>query len=230
MTFHSSYIEPEFEAKTISRGPSGEGQLKTCVYRSAFKRVMDVFLVLATAPIIIPLVAALAGMIALRDGKPFYSQLRVGLGGKHYRIWKLRTMIHNADQALEAYLRDNPKARAEWDNSQKLRNDPRITPVGRLLRKTSLDELPQLWNVLNGTMSLVGPRPMMISQQSAYTGRGYYSLRPGITGLWQVSERNDSSFRDRARFDDGYNQTLSLKTDVSILVATVGVVVRGTGY
>jgi lipopolysaccharide/colanic/teichoic acid biosynthesis glycosyltransferase len=138
-------------------------------------------------------------------------------------------MVMNADQKLEAHLAADPAARAEWDEMQKLRHDPRITRVGRLIRKSSLDELPQLLNVLMGDMSLVGPRPMMADQRALYPGRGYYDLRPGITGPWQVSERNATSFADRARFDDKYNQDLSLATDARILACTVKVVLRATG-
>jgi lipopolysaccharide/colanic/teichoic acid biosynthesis glycosyltransferase len=145
-------------------------------------------------------------------------------------MWKLRTMVDNADERLEAYLEANPEARSEWDSSQKLKDDPRITRVGRMLRRTSLDELPQVLNVLTGDMSLVGPRPMMPSQRTLYPGSAYYRLRPGITGSWQVTDRNDSTFADRARFDTAYERELSLATDVKILLATVRVVLRGTGY
>ena len=152
----------------------------------------------------------------------FYRQARVGRGGRIYRIWKLRSMVMNADQKLEAHLAADPAARAEWDETQKLKRDPRITRFGRLIRKSSLDELPQLWNVLIGDMSLVGPRPMMPDQRALYPGRAYYALRPGITGPWQVSERNATSFADRARFDDKYHdRDLSLATDVRLLRPTV---------
>ena len=102
--------------------------------------------------------------------------------------------------------------------------------MGRILRKTSLDELPQLWNVANGAMSLVGPRPMMVDQQAFYPGEAYYALRPGLTGLWQVSDRNDCEFAGRVRFDDQYERTVSLRTDIHVIARTVGVVMRGTGY
>jgi lipopolysaccharide/colanic/teichoic acid biosynthesis glycosyltransferase len=138
-------------------------------------------------------------------------------------------MILDADQKLETYLASDPAARAEWDEKQKLVHDPRITRVGRLIRKSSLDELPQLLNVLMGDMSLVGPRPMMPDQRALYPGRAYYDLRPGITGPWQVSERNETSFADRARFDDKYHHDLSLATDLRLLGCTVKVVLRATG-
>ncbi|MGC3940427.1 sugar transferase [Roseobacter sp. EG26] len=196
-----------------------------------FKRLLDLTLVLLSAPIVLPIVVLLAVTVALlTGGKPFYSQLRVGKDGEQFRMWKLRTMVKNADAQLESYLQKCPEARAEWDSTQKLKKDPRITPVGRLLRKTSIDELPQLFNVLNGTMSLVGPRPMMVGQESFYHGRGYYDLRPGITGLWQVSDRNDCGFGDRVTYDNTYNRTLSLRLDLRILFQTAGVVMRATGH
>jgi len=139
-------------------------------------------------------------------------------------------MVINADAKLEAYLASDPEARAEWDAHQKLKKDPRITLFGRILRKSSLDELPQLWNVLKGEMSLVGPRPMMESQRELYPGVSYYSLRPGITGTWQISDRNLCSFRARASFDEAYAREISFSKDVGILCQTVFVVARCTGY
>lgn len=230
MTIQFSNIVTEFQPETVDKAVSAPVAERRGAYRTWAKRTLDVFLVLLAIPLTLPLVAMLAAVIALDGGKPFYSQLRIGRNGNRYRIWKLRTMIHNADQALESYLSQNPAARTEWETTQKLKNDPRITPFGRLLRKTSLDELPQLWNVLNGSMSLVGPRPMMVEQQADYPGHSYYVLRPGITGLWQISDRNESTFRARAKFDDEYDRELSLRTDLRILGATVGVVVRATGH
>jgi len=191
---------------------------------------MDLALTLCALPFALPLLGLMALVIALDGHNPVYSQLRVGKNGRTFRIWKLRTMVHNADALLESYLAENPVARIEWDATQKLKQDPRITFVGRILRKASVDELPQLLNVLNGTMSLVGPRPMMVAQKGSYEGAGYYRLRPGITGPWQVSDRNECNFSDRVRYDDCYEQTLSFKTDFAILIRTIGVVLRGTGY
>lgn len=199
-------------------------------YRNGFKRVFDIVAVLCAAPIVLPIVVALAILVWLQGGRAFYSQPRVGLDGRIYTMWKLRSMICDADETLETYLQDNPEARAEWDTTQKLKNDPRITKLGRVLRKSSLDELPQLLNVLKGDMSLVGPRPMMPDQQALYPGTAYYRLRPGITGPWQVSKRNESTFADRARYDAQYDRRLSFKTDVKLLLATVLVVCRGTGH
>jgi len=200
------------------------------LYRGFGKRALDVTLVLMAAVFILPLIGLLALLVARDGGSPFYTQDRVGRHGRTYKIWKLRTMVADADARLEAHLAANPTARAEWDATQKLKEDPRITRFGQKLRRSSIDELPQLWNVLIGDMSLVGPRPMMTSQRGLYPGQAYYNLRPGITGSWQVSARNASTFADRAQFDTDYDNSVSLMTDTKLLVATVRVVLKGTGY
>lgn len=199
-------------------------------YRSFVKRPLDIALVLIALPVVLPLILMLALIVRLDGSSAFYSQERVGRGGRIFRMWKLRSMVKDADGKLAAHLAADPLARAEWDKTQKLKADPRITPVGHLLRKCSIDELPQLWNVLTGDMSLVGPRPMMPEQQSIYPGQAYYTLRPGITGPWQVSKRNESSFADRAIYDARYQHDLSFGTDLRLLLSTVRVVLRATGY
>ncbi len=200
------------------------------LYQRIVKRWFDMALVLLAAPIVLPVVLLMA-LLVRRDGAPaFYVQERIGLDGRAFRLWKLRTMVTDADALLAACLAADPELRAEWDETQKLKTDPRITAVGRLLRKTSLDELPQLWNVLKGDMSLVGPRPMLPEQRALYPGRAYYRMRPGLTGLWQVSDRNETSFASRAKFDSDYAGRMSLPTDLLIMVLTVWVVLRGTGY
>lgn len=200
------------------------------LYRRTGKRVLDVLFVVASAPIALALIGAAALLTLLVDGHmPFYWQKRVGRNGRVFWLLKIRTMVPEADAKLETYLKDHPGARQEWDEKQKLDGDPRITRLGAFFRKSSLDELPQLWNVLKGDMSLVGPRPMMVEQQRLYPGRAYFNLVPGITGNWQISDRNESSFAARAGFDDAYEASLSLKTDLNILVRTVGVVLLCTG-
>ncbi|WP_245875526.1 sugar transferase [Puniceibacterium antarcticum] len=199
------------------------------MYDDFLKRVLDVSLVVIAAAPVILLVIVLCVLISADGRSPFYWQRRVGRNGKVFKMWKLRSMVHDADSQLEAHLAADPLARAEWDRSQKLRHDPRITRIGRLIRKTSLDELPQLWNVFSGDMSLVGPRPMMPEQRKMYPGTAYYELRPGITGLWQVSVRNESSFAERAVFDTDYLHRVSIKTDILVLLRTVRVVFHGTG-
>ncbi|MDE9451646.1 sugar transferase [Aliiroseovarius sp. Z3] len=199
-------------------------------YRDRFKRLFDIAFVVAAAPIAIPLIGIMLLLAALDGGKPFYRQRRIGKDGRIYNMVKIRSMVKNADQRLEAYLDSNPEARAEWDSTQKLKNDPRITKIGKFLRKSSMDELPQLWNVLMGDMSIVGPRPMMEDQKTLYPGAAYYAMRPGITGPWQVSDRNETTFAQRATFDTKYYYELSLKKDLEILSQTVGVVLRCTGH
>lgn len=200
------------------------------IYRNVVKRALDVAAVLLASIIVVPVISLLAIVVALDGSSPFYWNDRVGRRGRTFKMLKLRTMVPQADRLLEEYLSRNAEARLEWNSTQKLKSDPRITRVGRFLRKTSLDELPQLWNVLIGDMSLVGPRPMMPNQRALYNGMAYYALRPGITGPWQVSDRNEVEFSKRAEFDRDYDETLSLATDLRLLFATVRVVVKGTGY
>ena len=199
-------------------------------YRGLVKRLIDIIMVLMAAPVILLMCIAFAMLIALDGHSPFFRQKRVGLDGKEFTMWKLRSMVPNAEEKLAEYLATDPNAKAEWDKDQKLKMDPRITPIGRLIRKTSVDELPQFWNVLKGDMSLVGPRPIMIQQRELYPCTSYYALRPGITGYWQISERNETSFTERAPFDAQYFRELSFKTDIIVMIKTVGVVFRGTGY
>lgn len=199
-------------------------------YSSAGKRTFDCAVVILSAPFVVPVVLLLALLVALDGHNPFYWQRRVGKNGKSFRLLKLRTMVKDADAKLEAHLQQDPAARAEWDAHQKLRNDPRVTLFGRILRRSSMDELPQLWNVLLGEMSLVGPRPMMESQREMYPGVSYYLVRPGITGPWQISDRNECSFRERASFDEVYAGAVSLRGDLYYLGQTVFAVARCTGY
>jgi lipopolysaccharide/colanic/teichoic acid biosynthesis glycosyltransferase len=199
------------------------------LYDRFFKRAIDITVVLVTLPISLSLIGLLAFLVRLDGGKAFFSQPRVGRGGRMFTFWKLRSMVPNADRRLEEYLAHNPAARVEWNETQKLRNDPRVTRIGRLLRSTSADELPQLWNVLIGEMSLVGPRPMLPEQVPLYPGKAYFELRPGMTGFWQISDRNACSFAGRAVHDARYASNVSLGVDVMVLFKTLGVVIRGTG-
>jgi lipopolysaccharide/colanic/teichoic acid biosynthesis glycosyltransferase len=198
-------------------------------YSRIGKRFLDLFLVIVSLPVWLLAIVLAALAVACDGHSPFYSQPRLGRGGRVFRMWKLRSMVPGADALLERHLAANPAARVEWDATQKLQDDPRITWVGRFLRKSSLDELPQVINVLTGEMSLVGPRPMLPAQKMLYPGSRYYALRPGLTGFWQISNRNKSRFRDRARFDNAYWMAQSLRTDATVLLRTVSVVLRGTG-
>jgi Undecaprenyl-phosphate galactose phosphotransferase WbaP len=210
------------------------------------KRSMDIVLSLLALSVMLPVGALACLLIWLESPGPvFYTQLRVGknrrdvtekdrVSSRHVRrinIYKFRTMVVDAERRLEEYLKENPQARAEWDLHQKLRHDPRITRVGAFLRKFSLDELPQLINVLKGEMSLVGPRPIMLDQVPLYGDilNIYHSVRPGLTGLWQVSGRNRTSFEERAAFDEYYVHNWSIWLDIYILLRTVWVVLSRDG-
>lgn len=217
-------------SRPIGLSPISLGTPKIGLYRNFFKRALDIVLVLIAAPLILMMILPFVLLISLSGGQPFYSQKRVGIDGKEFTMWKLRSMVPNAKEKLAAYLAANPNAKTEWEKDQKLKSDPRITPIGRIIRKASIDELPQFWNVLIGDMSIVGPRPIMVEQKEMYPCTSYYALRPGITGYWQISERNETSFTERAPFDAQYFRELSFSTDLSVMMKTFSVVVRATGY
>ena len=198
------------------------------VYARLGKRLFDLSLLLVLSPFALALVGALALLAKLDGGPAFYGQARVGRAGRIFTCWKIRTMVPDAEARLEECLRD-PARRAEWDETQKLKDDPRVTRVGRFLRATSFDELPQLWNILRGEMSFVGPRPFTPDQTRLYPGLAYYALRPGLTGFWQVGDRNDVSFAARAVDDARYARELSLRTDLVTLARTAKVVLACTG-
>jgi exopolysaccharide production protein ExoY len=221
---------PDFPASEHVRPLDTVTSSEIGLYRRTMKRVLDLSAVAIAAPIVVPLVAGMACAVAINGGQPFYTQDRVGKGGRVFRMWKLRSMVRDADARMQAHLATDPAARAEWDATQKLKADPRITPLGQFLRRSSLDELPQLWNVVIGDMSLVGPRPMMPCQKTMYPGTAYYALRPGITGLWQTAGRNRTTFAARAEYDVAYESKVTLRNDLAILWRTVAVILRGTGY
>lgn len=200
------------------------------VYRDMGKRTLDVVLVVLSLPFTLPLILLCALALWIEGGSPFYRQQRLGRGGERFSILKLRTMVKDADQVLEAHLARCPDMRREWDELQKLRQDPRVTRLGAILRSTSIDELPQLWNVITGEMSLVGPRPMMPAQLPLYgKPEAYFALRPGITGYWQISARNENGFAHRNTVDLVYEKEVSLRCDIGVMIKTVGVMARRTG-
>jgi exopolysaccharide production protein ExoY len=182
--------------------------------------------------IFFPVIVLLCIAIAAQDGgSPFFVHRRIGRGGRMFPCLKLRTMVRDSESRLQRHLEGNPAAQAEWALDQKLRNDPRITPLGVFLRKSSLDELPQLLNVVWGHMSLVGPRPIVPAEAARY-GRYmefYCNMRPGITGLWQVSGRNDISYRRRVAMDTIYSRTRWVGGDIWIMVRTVPAVFASKG-
>lgn len=200
-------------------------------YRGMSKRLFDLIVCMVLLPIIAPFIALIYALVRLDGGPGFFKHTRVGRGGKVFECWKIRTMVTDAQNQLETLLAHDPNARAEWNRDHKLRDDPRITKIGAFLRKSSLDELPQILNVLRGEMSLIGPRPITAEELERYGARkwAYLALRPGVTGLWQVSGRNDLSYNERVDLDVSYFKRLSLGTDVAILFRTVGAVLSKTG-
>lgn len=196
------------------------------------KRSFDVCVACAMLVFALPAMFFIAIIMFSTDRGPIlFAHERIGLRGRRFRCLKFRSMIVNSQEALERHLAANPKARAEWEASQKLRDDPRITPLGRFLRVTSLDELPQLLNVIRGDMSLVGPRPIVEAEVVRYSDSidDYSAMRPGITGLWQVSGRSDVDYDQRVQLDCRYVREWSFWGDMAILIKTVKVVILRTG-
>ena len=200
-------------------------------YRDGAKRRLDRAGVLALLPIAAPLVALLWCAVRLTGGPGFFAQERVGLDGRPFRCWKLRSMVVDAEARLRTHLAADPDAAREWAQDYKLRRDPRVTRLGRFLRSTSLDELPQLWNVWNGEMSLVGPRPVPRDELVEYAGFewAYLMCRPGLTGVWQTGGRNRVSYGDRVRMDVGYLLAAGPWTDLAVILRTPLAVLKRTG-
>lgn len=201
-------------------------------YHYPGKRLVDVMLAVVMLAVAAPLLLVLAVLVLFSSGRPvFYSHERVGRYGRHFQCHKLRTMVADADARLQALLLEDADAFAEFAATQKLQNDPRVTAVGRFLRRTSLDELPQFLNVLKGEMSLVGPRPVTFNELERYGGAAeqYLAVRPGVTGLWQVSGRSDASYDDRVGFDLAYVRNMSLTFDLRLVMRTALVVLKRSG-
>ena len=196
------------------------------------KRSLDLFLTITGCVLISPLIPILFLVITLDSrGGIFYKQERVGRDGKKFHILKLRTMVANADSILEEYLEKHPELKAEWEASHKLKNDPRITRIGNFLRKFSIDELPQLWNVFKGEMSLVGPRPI-VTDEIRYYGpvyKLYKQVNPGMTGIWQISGRSNTGYEQRVNLDEYYIRNWSLWLDIYIIVRTLYIVISKKG-
>ncbi|WP_310157167.1 sugar transferase [Bosea sp. BE125] len=196
------------------------------------KRACDLVAGVALLFLLAPLMLLIAGLIRAGDGGPaFFRQARVGRSGKSFRCWKFRTMASNAEEALQRLLASDPAAAQEWAESQKLTRDPRITPVGAFLRRSSLDELPQLFNIVSGDMSFVGPRPIVAAERERY-GEAFnhcFSVPPGLTGLWQISGRSDCSYATRISLDSQYASDWHLLLDAKILVKTVPAVLMQKG-
>jgi Undecaprenyl-phosphate galactose phosphotransferase WbaP len=196
------------------------------------KRFIDLSIVILGGIIILPWLFLFALLIKLSSPGPvLYGHTRRGLNGKHFKAYKFRSMVVDAKEQLEIMLESNPQIREEWETNHKVKNDPRVTGIGRFLRRTSFDEFPQLINILKGEMSLIGPRPVVDEEVEKY-GEDYdriFSVKPGLTGLWQVSGRSDTNYAERVAFDTYYLQNWSVWLDLWILYKTFGVVVRGKG-
>lgn len=199
----------------------------------ALKRGFDVVGVIAILLVVSPVLLAIWLLVRLDGGSGLYGHVRIGRGGRSFKCLKFRTMVVNADAVLQELLATDAEAAEEWARARKLIRDPRVTRIGRILRESSLDELPQLLNVLRGEMSLVGPRPVVRDElDKFYHGEdrvAYLSARPGLTGLWQVSGRSDASYDQRVRLDRQYVNTASFGLDMMILWRTVTVVLLRRG-
>ncbi len=198
----------------------------------ALKRSLDLIVASAAALVAAPVFGLLYLLVKLSSPGPvFYGQHRIGRNGEYFKAWKFRSMVTNADVVLEQHLERNPELRTEWELTHKLANDPRVLPVGNLLRKTSLDELPQLWNVIRGDMSLVGPRPIVDAEVPRYGNIfAYYKMvRPGVTGMWQISGRSNTTYAERVRYDEYFVRNWSIWLDLYILFRTVKTVLLREG-
>jgi undecaprenyl-phosphate galactose phosphotransferase len=228
-----SYNWHRLHAAAIDRIPLNRGQSsKPREPAGRFsKRLFDIVSTALLIALLSPLLLVIA-WLARRDGGPVvFGHRRIGAYGQTFKCWKFRTMVPNAEHVLRELLATDPSARAEWERDFKLKNDPRITPVGRFLRVTSLDELPQLFNVLAGDMSLVGPRPIVADEVKRYGAafHDYARCRPGITGVWQISGRNDVGYRERVELDQNYSRHWSFMRDLAVLFRTPFAVFRRSG-
>lgn len=196
------------------------------------KRVLDIVGSLLALVFLGPLLIFASIAVFIVDPGPiFFAQERIGRNGRNFRCLKLRSMVTNADEVLAHLLANDPVAAAEWNMLHKLKKDPRVTPIGRFLRSSSIDELPQFWNVLMGDMSLVGPRPIVPKEAERYGNfmRHYCTVKPGLTGLWQVSGRNDTTYRRRIALDVAYSRHRSLKLDIWIMLRTIPAIFLSKG-
>jgi undecaprenyl-phosphate galactose phosphotransferase len=196
------------------------------------KRMFDLLVASIITVLFLPLILLVALAVRWVNGPDIiFSHARIGRDGREFQCYKFRSMVHDAEARLQELLDRDPAARAEWDRDHKLKDDPRVTVVGRIIRKTSLDELPQLWNVFRGDMSVVGPRPVIETELERYgDARGHYlAVRPGLTGPWQVSGRNDVGYEERVEMDAHYVQNWNLFRDALIVFQTATVMVAKRG-
>ena len=206
--------------------------LPSKLLRYRAKRIVDILLILLSLPVTLLILGVLSILVLTTTPGPiFYSHRRIGRNGAFFSMWKFRTMCENSAEVLEEYLARHPQARSEWSRTHKLRYDPRVTQIGRFLRRYSLDELPQLWNVMTGKMTLVGPRPIVAAEVEKYGDgfRFYRRVKPGLTGLWQVSGRSQLTYPQRVQLDCDYVERWSMRRDFVILLRTFLSVVNQDG-
>jgi len=197
-----------------------------------WKRFIDLLLLLLSSPVTIPVTAFVALIVKITSPGPiFYGHKRIGKNGKEFKCWKFRSMVIDADKQLEKILAENPEMRAEWEKDRKFTNDPRVTKIGKILRKTSIDEIPQFFNILTGEMSFIGPRPVTEPELAKYGKKSDFilSVQPGLSGMWQISGRSDTGYEERVTLDSYYIQNWSVWLDIWIIIKTVYVVLRGKG-
>lgn len=198
----------------------------------ALKRIMDLVIAIPAALFLLPFYALLAIIVYADDGGPvFFSQKRRGKDGKYFSCFKFRTMVVDAQSRLNTLLENNPELRDEWARTQKLKCDPRLTSIGGFLRKYSLDELPQMWNIIKGEMSIVGPRPIIDDEVVRYANdiAFYDAVRPGVLGLWQISGRNDTSYDQRVALDREYAEKRTVLGDLMIMIRSVPAILLKRG-
>ena len=201
-------------------------------YNRFLKRIFDIVVSICGLVVVIPLGIILSAAIYFDSPGPIiFAHRRIGQGGREFPCYKFRTMVCNGDEVLQRYFSAHPEAKKEWERDFKLKDDPRVTRVGEFLRKTSLDELPQIWNVLIGQMSLVGPRPIVDAEIDKYGEyiSDYYLVPPGITGMWQVNGRSDTTYAERVAMDTWYVRNWSVWLDLILLAKTIGVVAARKG-
>ena len=225
------YAEPTRRGAGHQFVPGFESPVTTFGFL-AFKRVFDLTITILISPFVLLIVAIIALAVALESPGPiFFSHRRIHRGGAYFSMWKFRTMCLNSAEVLTKHLEDHPEDREEWALNHKLKNDPRVSRIGLFLRRTSLDELPQIWNVFAGTMSLVGPRPIVTAEIEKYGDDFifYTMVKPGITGLWQASGRSTLTYPQRVALDRRYVEHWTLWMEIQILVRTVRVVFNMNG-
>lgn len=221
----------EFSSLSATRVSVNKNIDNKNLYSNYLKRCFDLLFAIALLPVLVPVIAILYVLTRVQGGPGFFAHERIGQEGRKLKCLKIRTMVVDAEARLEAFLEENADAKEEWDRTQKLTDDPRVTSFGRFLRRTSLDELPQLWNVLRGEMSFVGPRPVTPSELDRYGihKRAYLSLKPGITGVWQVEGRSNGCYDERLNMDQSYVKNIGFLYDLRLIVRTALVVVNPTG-